>query len=265
MRYKIIATDFDGTLLTKEKKVTNENKSAIEDCRKEGCKIIGVTARNISSVKGTCDVNMFDYLVSNNGACIYDVKNEKIEYLFSIKGTVASDITSYFYDISNGIDYCTAENYYSIKYKVPNKRSFHFEIGSLSEVKGQIARMNIFVNNLEEVEQFKKVIADRYFDDVYAITMVDTDKSGEKKWVSINPKGCNKAYTLGYLAKKLNIDTKDVVFFGDGQNDIEVIKSVGLGVAMGNALDEVKANADDVTLTNEESGVAKYIMKLIKQ
>ena len=51
--------------------------------------------------------------------------------------------------------------------------------------------------------------------------------------------------------------------FGDGENDIPMIKAAGLGVAMGNALDTVKAVADTVTLTNDENGVAASIRKYI--
>ena len=57
----------------------------------------------------------------------------------------------------------------------------------------------------------------------------------------------------------------DVVFFGDATNDIELIKSAGLGIAMGNAIDDVKNNANDVTLTNDEDGVAYYLNKILEK
>lgn len=263
MKYKIIATDFDGTLLSKEKKVSKENKEALSKCKAKGCKIVGVTARNISSVKNACDVQIFDYLVANNGACIYDVKNNNIDYIFYIDRSIAENITSDFIDKARGIDYCSAEKYYSVKYKVPNRRYFHLEIKDISEVKEQIARMNIFGNNNQEVAEFKKMV-DQKYDNLNTIMMIDTDADLEKEWLSINPKGCCKEYTLEYLAKKLNCSMDNVIFFGDGANDINVIKCVGFGVAMGNAIEKVKSNADDVTLSNEENGVAWYLNKMLQ-
>ena len=58
---------------------------------------------------------------------------------------------------------------------------------------------------------------------------------------------------------------EEMIFFGDGLNDLEVIESVGMGVAMGNALPEVKENAKAVTTSNEEDGIAEFVLKLKKK
>lgn len=262
MKYKVVATDFDGTLLSKEKSVSKENMKALEECKKRGCKIIGVTARNITSVKSVCDINIFDYLVSNNGACIYDFSDKKINCLYFIDKSIVYSITDEFLNNSKGLDYCTAEKYYSIKYEVPNRRAFHLEINDVKEIEEQILRINIFVERKEDIYKFKEIIENK-FKDVYAIVMNDTDHPEKNAWLSLNPKGCNKAASLEYLINKLSIDMNEVIFFGDGQNDVEVIKSVGMGVAMGNALDEVKNNADYVTASNDNNGLAKHLNMLL--
>ena len=64
------------------------------------------------------------------------------------------------------------------------------------------------------------------------------------------------------MCQKLNISTDEVIFFGDSTNDLPIINKVGLGVAMGNALDEVKLQAKEVTLTNDEDGVSDFLDKL---
>lgn len=81
MRYKIVATDFDGTLLTSSKTISNVNKEALKKCKNNGFILVGITARNLSSIKSVCDVSMFDYLVINNGTYIYDVENDSGEYI----------------------------------------------------------------------------------------------------------------------------------------------------------------------------------------
>lgn len=65
------------------------------------------------------------------------------------------------------------------------------------------------------------------------------------------------------MSKYLGIPKEDIMAIGDSENDIEMLKEAGLGIAMGNALDEVIAVADDVTAPNDEDGVAKAIEKYL--
>ncbi len=71
MNYKIISMDFDGTLLTSDKKVTDKTKQVLLKYKNENYIIIGATARNLASASNVCDINMFDYLILNNGSYIY--------------------------------------------------------------------------------------------------------------------------------------------------------------------------------------------------
>ena len=89
--------------------------------------------------------------------------------------------------------------------------------------------------------------------------MSDSDDKSNNRWIAVNPKNLNKFVTLKMLCSRLNIDLNESIFFGDGPNDIEAIEGVGLGVAMGNAFDEVKSYAKDVAPTNDEDGIAKYL------
>ena len=84
MKYKLIAMDFDGTLLNDKKEITNKTKKCLELYRQKGCLIVGVTARNLSSVKGVSDIKLFDYLILNNGSCIYDTVDDKLDQSFFV-------------------------------------------------------------------------------------------------------------------------------------------------------------------------------------
>jgi len=76
-------------------------------------------------------------------------------------------------------------------------------------------------------------------------------------------KSANKAEGVKTLGKKFGIDRSEVICIGDSFNDIHMIKYAGLGVAMKNALPEIKSHADYITKTNEENGVAYAINKFI--
>jgi hydroxymethylpyrimidine pyrophosphatase-like HAD family hydrolase len=75
-------------------------------------------------------------------------------------------------------------------------------------------------------------------------------------WLDIAPDGVNKATALAEVAAGYGVRATDVLAFGDGSNDIEMLRWAGRGVAMGNASDEVKAAADDVTKTIDDGGPA---------
>ena len=76
------------------------------------------------------------------------------------------------------------------------------------------------------------------------------------------PKNISKGYAIEEISKLEGIDTKDIIAFGDGFNDLSLIEYAGCGVAMANAVDEVKERADVVTLSNDEDGIAYMLKKL---
>ena len=76
-------------------------------------------------------------------------------------------------------------------------------------------------------------------------------------------KGVSKGDTLAKLGELLDISPQEMMTMGDQENDLSMIELAGLGVAMGNATDQVKAAAQYVSLTNEEDGVAHAIHKFI--
>ena len=94
--------------------------------------------------------------------------------------------------------------------------------------------------------------------------MSDTDNKNNSKWLTLNPKGTNKVKALKVLCEKLDIPLDKVIFFGDSTNDLSIINKVGLGVAMGNALKEVKEQAKEITLSNDEDGIAIFLDKILK-
>ena len=87
--------------------------------------------------------------------------------------------------------------------------------------------------------------------------------SGMPNNIEINHSEVNKGNALKWLCKKLGIDISELIAFGDGGNDIDMIKAAGCGVAMANGCDEIKRCADVITRTNDEEGVAYiYINKI---
>lgn len=82
-------------------------------------------------------------------------------------------------------------------------------------------------------------------------------------FLEILPAGIDKAYGLQKLIDVLGIKREEVIACGDGYNDITMVKFAGLGVAMGNAVEQTKAAADYITLSNDDDGVAAVVEKFI--
>lgn len=260
MKYKLISFDFDGTLLNDERKVSDETKNTIISFKEKGYIIVGVTARNLSSSKEVVDLNILDYLIINNGSYIYDVKNNNGYYIDSISKETALNISNTLKDVKCQIELITSDYYYVYKEKRNSKVPFIKDIDDINEVDSNISRINIFFDNQDCIENYLKLIKDN-FKNINCFIMEGSDK--KYRWIVINPSFLNKLETLKMLGENLNINLNEMIFFGDGPNDIEAIKGVGCGVAMNNALDFIKEKAKYVTLSNNESGVSKFLNEFL--
>ena len=131
---------------------------------------------------------------------------------------------------------------------VPNVMEYVKTTGAEAE------KVNIFMADLEEREVLRK--------ELMAIPELSISSSMYNN-LEVNAKGADKGSALLWLADYLGIDREETMSFGDGENDIPMIQAAGIGVAMENALDTVKAAADMITLKNDEDGVAAAIRKII--
>ena len=113
----------------------------------------------------------------------------------------------------------------------------------------------LILSNGSDIYDVDKEIIKNY-KNVNVTNMSNTDQLNSKFWLIINPNGINKLKTLELLCDDLKTIPNKVIFFGDGENDLPIIKGVGLGIAMKNAENIVKENADDITLSNDKEGVA---------
>ena len=120
----------------------------------------------------------------------------------------------------------------------------------------------LILSNGSDIYDVDKEIIKNY-KNVNVTNMSNTDQLNSKFWLIINPNGINKLKTLELLCDDLKTIPNKVIFFGDGENDLPIIKGVGLGIAMKNAENIVKENADDITLSKDKEGVANYLEKYL--
>ncbi|GEM_PF-1165121 len=261
--YKIVMADFDGTLLNDKKKIGTRTKKIFNELKKGNIYIIGVTARTLNSVKQVIQIDLFDYLILNNGANIFDVKNNQFLYTKELSKDICSEIHEKFKEYIKAIDFCDGFNYY--KYSVINniENNFIININDIKKIYDkQIVRMNIFLKNQMIVEGIKIAIESEYKN--ITCFIMQSSKTYEK-WVVVNSKGIGKQSAAKLLCDNIKVKMKHVIYFGDSYNDLELIKSAGCGVAMKNALDDVKKKSMYISeYDNNNDGVYFFLKKLYK-
>lgn len=265
--YKIVAIDIDGTLLNSNEKVTERTKNAIKKAKKKGVTVVLATGRPIEGVlRFLEELGMYtdnDYVLSYNGALVQKTLNKSIIAKMTLKG---SDL-HYLKGLSD-------------KFKV-NIHCFHEEKGLITSKISKYTELEAKINDIEVNEiSFDEVIEN---DVIIKVMMIDDPeilgpvmeklpKEVFEKYTVVRStpyfleflnKDSNKGAGLDLLAKHLGIKQEEIIAIGDAGNDIHMIEYAGLGIAMGNAFDEVKKIANYITDTNDNEGVAKAIEKFI--
>lgn len=263
--YKAIFSDIDGTLVDNKKIVSEETKKAIKKAKENGIEFIICSGRYYVSAKRFFqECNSSRYMICTNGAEIYDCETNQVLY----SSNMEKDVCLKLYNIA-------VENNFVIKFDCKYGRFVYNskdlldpEMELTEEItkfihENNITQISFGSQNKEKLQNIKNEITE-IGNIKISNEFIWTVNQNEYFTVSYNNKNVSKANAMFGLCKFLKIDVNDVIAIGDGVNDIEMIKTAGFGVAMENAHDErVKKAADFITISNEESGVAKVIEKIL--
>lgn len=264
--YKLIAVDMDGTLLREDKTISQATKDAIKKARAKGTKVVLASGRPLEGlVRYLDELNISskdDYVLSYNGSVVQNVKTKEVIAKKILKG---SDL-AYLYELSKqlGSDIHAFSNKGCITPKMNKYSDLEGEINGIPVFKIDYATISadediIKVMMVEEPEILAKVIANMPEEVYEKYTVVQSAPF----FLEFLNKESSKGTAVKELARNLGISQKEVICVGDAGNDLDMIEFAGLGVAMGNAFDEVKAAADYITKNNEEDGVAHVIEKFV--
>lgn len=268
MAYKIIALDLDGTLTNSEKKITPKTKEALFRIQEKGIKVVLASGRPTPGVLPLAEeLHLKDYgsyILSYNGARIINCQtNESVcndtlpKWIIKevYEEALAQDTGIITYEegaivAGNGVD-----RYIEIEAginKLPIKEVYNF-----SEYVTFDVNKCLLTGHDEHMARVERNCARRFG------TVLNIYRS-EPFFLEIMPKGIDKAQSLDKLLKSLGYTKDELICCGDGFNDLSMIQYAGLGVAMANAQDKVKAAADFITKSNDEDGVAYVIEKFIE-
>ena len=259
MDKKLIALDLDGTLLNNDGMVSDATKNHLKRLKKEGHIITVATGRILNrALVGTDGAEFANYIVSDAGAAVF--KNEGINkewkevYAHTLPKSIVQNISSYYdKDKFITINICDRNKIHHYD-KTVNIIEFLENINEIIHVSAT------FINN-EFVEEYLKIFTEKF--PMLKVEIMQ-DSFGEVKWLEIFQKGIEKYKGIKEVAKLEGISNEDIIAFGDGLNDVEMLKKCGIGVAMKNALPEVKEQANYITSrTNSENGVVEFLKEYL--
>ena len=246
MNVKMIVIDLDDTLLRTNKTISERSLATLKLCREHGIKVLYATGRG-DSAKDLAPSELFDGTVYMNGATAYIGDTLIYSRLIPIKNVR---------DLLNAADNAgikIAAQYGGMDYANFNVTAqwpwiLNYEISEFNTLDIDAEKLYAVIEKPQDTELIKKYLQNGLYLRV-----------GRDGLAMVMHEEAVKSNAVAAIAAHCGIEQSDIVAFGDDTNDIDLLEYCGIGVAMGNALDEVKAAADYVCDTNDNDGVAKWL------
>lgn len=270
---RMVGLDLDGTLLNSNKVFTEYSKEVITKALRQGVIVLPATGRPATGIpKEVMEFPGIRYALTSNGARVLDLQDEKVLYerliSYEAGGRLLEILKKYdalleiYYD---GTGYAAERDLDRVERYMPSAPMVNYILNTRQPVEDVFEMYHrehrpldkiqaLFASQEDKREAFKEV-----GEKLPEITICGALHNN----LEANAKEARKGVALVKLGELLGIPREEIMACGDGSNDIEMIREVGFGVAMSNAIDEVKEAADYVTLSNDEDGVARVIEKYV--
>ncbi|MED0987249.1 HAD family hydrolase [Bacillus paramycoides] len=246
---KVIISDLDGTLLRSDKTISEKSINILRECKNKGSELIFATARPPRAINQYIpSVLKNDIIICYNGALV--LKGNDTLYKKEISRNVILEI----------IEKAKKYNLNNICIEINDKLYSNFDV---TDYFGNVPNEVIDVRELDFKEAFKVILC--------------TKDSINKNLIKELPAECNAVITdngtlcqimhaevskwnsIQHVLQHLNCEASDVIAFGDDYNDMEMIEKCGIGVAMNNAVEELKSVAKFIAKSNDEDGVTTFL------
>jgi Cof subfamily protein (haloacid dehalogenase superfamily) len=263
-RISLVVSDVDGTLLTKDKVLTEEARRAVRRLHEAGIGFTLTSSRPsigmgflIEPLAITLPIGAF------NGSSIVDaslkpidqhlIPSDAVERCLGVLDQFGIDIWLFTNDkwlTRNGDgDY------------VPNeKRAIRADPTVVGDFSPYLSMACKIVGSSADPALLQRCEAAM----IGAMGDEATAVRSQSYYLDVTPPGCNKGTFVASMAKRLGISTDAVATIGDMQNDLAMFRTSGLSIAMGNATDDVKQQASEVTASNQDEGFAKAIEMILR-
>lgn len=265
MNYKFMAADLDGTLLTDDKRIDEYTAEAITSAMNRGFHFTVATGRAWPGARRYAqELSLTDPVITINGSMIVDPVTEKILYsqpilphdlLSLLQMGIERDVTQ--------VIWCRNRLYgtrindrmldYSTRFGGGTKI---LPADNLEQLAADGVSKVLWYDEPNKIIEYVGMLNSHSFESLCACT-------SEPYFAEIFNAKVSKANALKELGAMLGIGTDEMIAVGDGENDISMIRLAGLGVAMGNASEKVKREADEVALLNSRNAIGRLLQKYV--
>lgn len=278
MKIKLIALDLDGTLLDSNGIISNKTCDAIKEAVKRGIEIVLATGRNIGLI---CEeikaIDGIRYAITSNGAAVIDIREERVIFSNFINLDILKRIIDLIKNYPIVIELYADGHAYVDKDVFDNPEKYNLNENQIHLMSYNHILIDKFFDLIDESkdinwikcvekinipflnEDIKKKVLKSLSNEFDELKITSSGKDN----IEINISSANKGNGLEKLVNILGIRLEEVAAIGDNNNDIEMIERSGLGIAMGNAIDEIKNKAGYVTVDNDKNGAAEAIIKIL--
>lgn len=269
MKYKLFAFDMDGTVLNSQKKISPRTIEALNTLAARGIFVAVSSGRNLAELTDYREElkAAMRYGILISGGMIYDFQNDAPIKVHAVDEPTILKLIDFGLETRAMIHLHTIRRSVAREVDIQNMAAFDMAIYQdmfnrlcdrcddcreyVRAHPGEVIKVNLYHRD--------RASRDRNFERMskFDLTISFTERNN----LEASPRGITKASGLEELCKFLGIDIADTVAIGDGHNDVEILQAAGVGVAMGNARDDIKQLADFVTADNDHDGVAVAIEK----
>lgn len=269
MKYQILVLDLDGTLTNSNKQITEPTRAALLEIQEQGKKVVLASGRPTQGVVPLAESLHLSaygsYILSFNGARIIDCRSGELIY----NKTLPLEITAPLHDIcrSYKVDMISYDTEELISAFTPNRytesesRINHMPIRQVADFCSYVSTYSnnkfLLTGEPEEISSVQKELTAKFRGllNIYC---------SEPYFLEIMPQKIDKAFSLQRLLNSIGLTADEMICCGDGYNDVTMIESAGLGVAMQNAQPLVLEKADFITKSNDEDGVLHVINEFMR-
>jgi len=262
MTYRLVAIDLDGTLLTREKRPSPRTRRALAELAARGCHVVIATGRPFDVLRIFCaGVELTAPQITFNGAVAHDPRSGRDLYRQLVPPAYTPPAIDFFVEAAVPVALYTTDGLY-LDRRMPNPADWTPPplppATYLDDMRQVADRPSIKVVGQADpatITRLRPRAVAAFGRDLYVT------QTAANLLEFLHP-AASKGAALRQVARLLDVAPAHVVAFGDSHNDLTMFAYAGLAVAMGNAVDEVKAAASMITASNEEDGVALALERL---
>lgn len=271
---KLVAADLDGTCLKSDNTISDKTIEALNKTIEKGIKFVPATGRTFNTIpKAFLEIPGVEYVLYSSGAVIKNLKTNEIIHDAQLPKSIINQILNVINNYDLILEVYVDGEAYIAQEKLDRITDFETvpiyiayfqnDVKAIPELELQnlinnnvIEKMNVRINLKDEDKKDELMEQLRSIPGLSILQQVEGN-------IEITNKEAVKGLALKTLSQYLDINPEEILALGDSENDISMLEFAGLGVAMGQASEEVKNKANYVSRTNDDDGVEAAIEKLV--